>query len=147
VRYHRWRHGRDATESACCLAAVEAWDVWDEPRGPFDKLVLTAARSRLWAEVKCLRRPPLPLEDWAVTDPADHTAKVEARELVGMAMRERHRDTLAAVADEYTLVDAAKRLGVSRETVRRRLLEVRDLLLPAAADVDETSRGDVIVTK
>lgn len=154
ARWHQRCHGRDATDSACLLASVTSWDVWDESRGPFENLVLTVAGQQLAWETRRDRRlraggwlPPLPLEGWAVIDRTDHTAEVADRELVERAMRERHRDTLAAVADEYTLVDAARRLGVSRETVRRRLLEVRALLLPAEPDVDETPRPDVIVTE
>jgi DNA-directed RNA polymerase specialized sigma24 family protein len=150
ARWHQFHHGPDGFESSCLLAAVEAWDWWQPHRGEFERFVLLVARSRLWAEVKYLRQPPAHLEGWDVIDRDDPALAVETRDAAAAVRRlaPHAADTLAAVAIEPTIVAAAKRLGVSRETVRVRLravrIEIGERIGYAETDLDETSRSDVI---
>lgn len=141
------RHGWDEFSSTCHLAAVLAWDWWRPERGTFGTAYRVVVRSMLRAAIERRAVPTVPLGGWDGPAPADPAAELRDEAAAVLRRCPRAAPTLRAVMTTDTLTAAARSLGVSRETVRKRLREVRAMLTGAETDVGDDARGDVIVTR
>ena len=106
----------------------KAAEEWDEER-PFPPLARRCIENEMTSYLRQLRRqtgqlPAVPLrreeegllyeEDWSAVETRDTVERATAP-------HSRERALLLAVADGYSVTEAARRLGISRQTAQRKL--------------------------